>query len=346
MTQKTLSPNYLLTLVRHLEQMGLGGALAEQALDTDMVELENAAASGQPIPITLYGKFYRFYLQQMAGENFGFPDKIGDVSGRYQMLYTMMVNSKNLGSALKKLHEFYATFAINKQLIHYRSINDQQVAFELNIKMQAKYQQTSHQAIITANLAAGFHRVMCWLTGVSIPLEQMDIAGTPPEHPLSYQQLFSCPVKFGCQQTALIFNKEVMNYGIVQTEESLADFLHSFPEPLFSNPEQEQLSTRERVQAIIGHNLHREMPSLGDIGDMLDISETALKKALKAEQTSYHQMIELARQRQAIKLLTQSSVDLNSIAEQLGFPATSAFHRSFKRWTGLTPGDYRKEHQK
>ena len=36
----------------------------------------------------------------------------------------------------------------------------------------------------------------------------------------------------------------------------------------------------------------------------------------------------------------------NAVAALMGFTDPSAFHRSFKKWTGMTPGDYRlKEHQ-
>jgi AraC-like DNA-binding protein len=36
-----------------------------------------------------------------------------------------------------------------------------------------------------------------------------------------------------------------------------------------------------------------------------------------------------------------ADLSLQQIAEQLGFSEPSAFHRAFKKWTGLTPGAYR-----
>ncbi|WP_101759887.1 hypothetical protein [Oceanicoccus sp. KOV_DT_Chl] len=56
----------------------------------------------------------------MAGENFGFPGHIGAITDRYRMLYSVMIHTSNPGSSLKKPHRFYAAFAIDKQLLHYR----------------------------------------------------------------------------------------------------------------------------------------------------------------------------------------------------------------------------------
>jgi AraC-like DNA-binding protein len=35
-------------------------------------------------------------------------------------------------------------------------------------------------------------------------------------------------------------------------------------------------------------------------------------------------------------------LSINDIASLMGFDEPSAFFRSFKKWTGMTPGEYRK----
>jgi AraC-like DNA-binding protein len=43
-------------------------------------------------------------------------------------------------------------------------------------------------------------------------------------------------------------------------------------------------------------------------------------------------------------LLTRSSLPLGDISQQLAFSEPSTFHRSFKLWTGVAPGEYRRIH--
>ena len=44
----------------------------------------------------------------------------------------------------------------------------------------------------------------------------------------------------------------------------------------------------------------------------------------------------------AIDRLCHSTLSVDEIGAELGFHDASAFHRAFKRWNGLQPGEYRK----
>ena len=46
----------------------------------------------------------------------------------------------------------------------------------------------------------------------------------------------------------------------------------------------------------------------------------------------------------AIEYLAQQDLTLLEIAQRLGFSEASTFHRAFKHWTGVAPGEYRQAH--
>jgi AraC-like DNA-binding protein len=46
----------------------------------------------------------------------------------------------------------------------------------------------------------------------------------------------------------------------------------------------------------------------------------------------------------AIDLLSRGDLTVTEVAAETGFQETSAFHRAFKKWTGVNPGAYRRNH--
>ena len=62
---------------------------------------------------------------------------------------------------------------------------------------------------------------------------------------------------------------------------------------------------------------------------------------LEKEGTSYQRIKDNARRDVAITLLSKEGRTVSDVAEQTGFSDPSAFHRSFKKWTGQSPGSYR-----
>ena len=73
----------------------------------------------------------------------------------------------------------------------------------------------------------------------------------------------------------------------------------------------------------------------------LKVSESTLKRRLLEEGSSYQLVLDGVREDQARQLLQQTSLSIQQISESLGFSNRSAFARSFRNWTGLSPLQYR-----
>ena len=69
------------------------------------------------------------------------------------------------------------------------------------------------------------------------------------------------------------------------------------------------------------------------------------RRRLEAEGTSYQQLKDRLRSDLAIDRLVSSQASIDELALELGFHDASAFHRAFRRWTGLPPGAYRRREQ-
>ena len=56
--------------------------------------------------------------------------------------------------------------------------------------------------------------------------------------------------------------------------------------------------------------------------------------------TSFQQLLDASRRKKSVDLLLESRLNQEKIAECLGIRDPANFRRSFKRWTGFSPGEY------
>jgi AraC-like DNA-binding protein len=83
------------------------------------------------------------------------------------------------------------------------------------------------------------------------------------------------------------------------------------------------------------------MPSLEDVGKALGITPQMLRRRLQDEGQGYQAIKDDLRRDIAIEYLARPDLTLIDIANLLGFSEPSTFHRAFKKWTGVAPGEYR-----
>ena len=79
-----------------------------------------------------------------------------------------------------------------------------------------------------------------------------------------------------------------------------------------------------------------------DLAQMLAIHRRTLNRRLKAEGTTFQRVLDEVRFEIAQDLLSNSSAHLDDIAATLGYAAVTPFMRTFRRWSGTTPGQWRR----
>lgn len=106
-----------------------------------------------------------------------------------------------------------------------------------------------------------------------------------------------------------------------------------------------EFSTEEVVSNLILENPGK-LWSLNDVAASLHVSPRTLIRKLDSEGTKFQKIRDdLAKQR-VISYLAEASLSVESIAHLMGFSEVSSFRRSFKRWFGETPSQYRARSEK
>ncbi len=81
--------------------------------------------------------------------------------------------------------------------------------------------------------------------------------------------------------------------------------------------------------------------SVDEAATYCSISSRTLQRWLDQTGIHYQELVDQVRMETAKKLLEQKEIRLARIAFMLGYTAQSNFQTAFRRWTGMSPGDYR-----
>lgn len=98
------------------------------------------------------------------------------------------------------------------------------------------------------------------------------------------------------------------------------------------------------VQELIKDALPSGIPSIKIIGAHMGMSNRTLTRRLAEDGVTYRDLIRKTQESVSKSLLSKTDRSMGEIAFAAGFSEQSAFSRAFKRWTGISPVEFRKYH--
>jgi len=183
-------------------------------------------------------------------------------------------------------------------------------------------------------------RLCGWLIGQYIDIVSATCAGPTPRSTMAIRHFFHCPVTFGAECNSVTFSARHLELELQRSEQELESFLRVAPYHVVIKPIASDASITTRIRELLGGDLRGELPSFEELTSLLNMSPRTLRRRLEKEGTSYQRIKDNARRDMAISLLSRERMTVSDVAEQVGFSDPSAFHRSFKKWTGQSPGAY------
>lgn len=305
-------------------------------------------ARRKDLPAKKYGELYRLVMLETQNEWFGMFAGGKVPLGAFRMMVLSLLQCSTLQQAIFRAGEFaeicrgmYVRFMLDKSNAK-ATLTMSPIRAISQKEFDGLVESADSDAIVTSMLT--WHRLAEWLTDHEIPIEQLGVtfAEDELETPLAFGNLKL--IKFGQKSNYLAFPESALEYPILQNQDSLVHFLSSAPYHLVTQ-DPAHISPAEKVRSIIQRDVGDSMPTADEVASDLNVSVTTLRRQLQKENTSFQKLKDACRMEAAFQYLNCVDLSNADIADRLGFDEPSAFFRSFKKWTGMTPGEYRATHQ-
>jgi AraC-like DNA-binding protein len=174
-----------------------------------------------------------------------------------------------------------------------------------------------------------------WLGGERLPWRFCFNRGAP-RHIEQHHVHLGAELRFGCQLDAMLLPSGWLNRPWPRASEMAARLAHQAAE----------LEPREApglLAALYDYLLARvrDAPTLERTAGDFGVSPATFKRQLLRHHTHFQGELDGVRTHVALWLFQAEGADNDAVARHLGFHDVANFRRSFKRWTGLTPGPIR-----
>ncbi|WP_396589256.1 AraC family transcriptional regulator [Bermanella sp. R86510] len=276
---------------------------------------------------------YEFGAQQLNCHDLGFRVGMWGDSGRWGLLGHIVDSCQTIQQALVQQQRYQCLVG-----------NVSRAEFSLNgsnalLKWVPHYQCSHHlnEEVVTSWISFAKKALALKLAPKEIHFSHSLKTQISP-----YETFFECPVYFDSDFTGIVFDPSVLQLPLIGYSPDLLKVLTSYAD-LIVHKKQKNAANEVVTQFVID-SLKSKVPTLDDAAQHLGVSSRHLQRKFKQQGTNFKTIVDDIRKEYAFSYLLQTNYKLSYIAQILGFSEQSVFQRAFKRWTGMTPGEYRIQH--
>ncbi|HSC83592.1 MAG TPA: AraC family transcriptional regulator [Pseudomonas sp.] len=247
--------------------------------------------------------------------------------GHLDMVGALLMSCESVGEALEALLEYYPIIGEGGEFsLH---TEGQQVSLRYLEHYQVRQEER------TEAVMASLLQMSRWITGNKVGPLALSLQHAPRGEEARYAELLGCSLQFAAEHNALVFAVADLQVPLIQANALMCAHLRGLADSLLERLGTQSLSVRVQQQL-------RTQPRWGKerIAEQFGLSGRHLNRKLAEEGSTYRLLREQVLYRMAEQQLRESA-RLTDVAERLGFSDESSFAKAFRRWSGVTPGQFR-----
>ena len=327
----TVATTSTLAMVRTVESRGFetDDLLAAAGLRRETVEDPDARLPG-PTVLALWNA-----LRQRSGDaalQLAAPTTLP--FGAYRVIDYLVAASGTVGDGVERFARFFGLIADGVRLAIEADGDDRR------LRMEAADGAPVPALYVDYVFAALVGRVRMHIRP-ELRLRAVELRQPSPPDPRPYDATFRAPIRFGAPRDCLCFDRDEFTAPLKDADEALARLLEEHAGMLAARLPQQAGGFVGEVRRALAAALP-ENADAATVARALHISVRTLQRRLLDADTTFRSLCDSARHGLAEAYLADPRVSICEVAFLLGFSDQTAFNRAFRRWTGTSPGLWRR----
>jgi AraC-like DNA-binding protein len=186
-----------------------------------------------------------------------------------------------------------------------------------------------------------FARIVCGARrffGENRLLKAVHVTHPAPAYRAEYERVFQARVVFESDRNALVYDAAWWARKLAGGS-PVSDVVAAHADRLLDDLEASK-TTVGRVESLLAARLESGDLSMAGVADALGLSRPTLLRRLRAEGTTFAQLLDRVRRETALEYVRERRLSVKETAYRVGFSEAAALSRAFKRWTGRSPRDF------
>jgi AraC-like DNA-binding protein len=330
----TTSVDLLNILLKYASDLGMD---EQTILSESGVDLSTYRLNDDRIPVDKFHTIWSFIGYHSNDNDFGLH--FGEQSHLLlsgHLLYALMMKCENVEQAIRKNFQYHnlVTDIIRPDM----KVENTRVY----LTWEMGHPSLTPDRHLSESVLALFVSMLRYLTGDQFKLTEVRFAHRSPKNTAEHERIFQAPLVFGQQRNEIVFSKSYLTNSILLANQKTLVDLERLVQKVLHRAYKQNSWNEKVAQLLFKALLEEERIDMETIAGHVAMTPRTLQLKLKEEGTSFRKLQDEVRKELAIGYLKDGNDSICEIALLLGFADQSAFHHAFKRWTGKTPGEFRR----